>query len=208
MKKTIVYLIRHSEQLKIDGIKNIFEDDQINNEKVILSVIGEKKAEEMSNLEELKDIDVLWCSNYVRAISTAKYIADKNNIKINIDSKLNERKLGDLKKLKEIGKDKKYTFTEEQLLNENLKNINGESLKEVNERMKICLNNILCENKGKKVAIVSHGMAIKVLLKDWCKLNRDLQLIYNDNIVIEVNSPSVIKLVFYQNILEDLSLIF
>ena len=60
MKKTIVYLIRHSELLKIDGIKNIFEDDQINNEKVILSVIGEKKAEEMSNLEELKDI-ILSC---------------------------------------------------------------------------------------------------------------------------------------------------
>ena len=51
-------------------------------------------------------------------------------------------------------------------------------------------------------------MAIKVLLKDWCKLNRDLQLIYNDDIVIEVNSPSVIKLIFNENILEELSVIF
>lgn len=40
MKKTIIYLVRHSEQLKIDGIKNIKEEEQINNEKIILSVNG------------------------------------------------------------------------------------------------------------------------------------------------------------------------
>ena len=40
MKKTILYLIRHSEQLKIKGIKNIEEDEQLNNEKIILSVEG------------------------------------------------------------------------------------------------------------------------------------------------------------------------
>ena len=39
MHKTTVYLIRHSEQLKINGIKNIEEDDQISNEKIILSVL-------------------------------------------------------------------------------------------------------------------------------------------------------------------------
>ena len=113
MDKIIIYLIRHSEQLKINGIKNVVENEQINNEKVILSVLGEKKAEEMANLYELCDVDVLWSSNYVRAISTAKYIANNNDIEINIDENLNERKLGDLNSLKELGKNKKYSFTEE-----------------------------------------------------------------------------------------------
>ena len=104
MQKTIVYLIRHSEQLKVDGIKNIDENSQISNEKIILSVEGEDKARELSKREELNNIDVIWSSNYVRAISTAKYIAYNNNLEINIDSNFNERKLGDLETLKESGK--------------------------------------------------------------------------------------------------------
>ena len=59
MQKTIVYLIRHSEQLKINGIKNIVEDDQISNEKIILSVEGEEKAKKLSEREELNNIDVI-----------------------------------------------------------------------------------------------------------------------------------------------------
>lgn len=92
-KITFVYLIRHSEQLKINNkiVKN--ETSQVSNEKIILSIEGEKKAEEISNSKELCNIDVLWSSNYVRATSTAKYIAEKNNIEIKIDEGFNERKV-------------------------------------------------------------------------------------------------------------------
>ena len=69
------------------------EDSQISNEKIILSVKGEKKAQKISKLKQLNNVDVLWSSNYVRAISTAKYIASENNIEINIDENFNERKL-------------------------------------------------------------------------------------------------------------------
>lgn len=207
MNKTIIYLIRHSEQLKIKGIKNIEENEQISNEKIILSVLGEKNAEELANFKELSDIDILWSSNYVRAISTSKYIADKNNIDINIDDKLNERKIGDLSSLKKLGEDRKYTFTEEQLLDENLKNIGGESRLEVSIRMNDVLNKILCENKGKKIAIVSHGAAIKFLLMNWCKLNEEVQLVYEDKVVLNLKSPSAIKLEFIENELEDLSIV-
>lgn len=103
-KKTYIYLIRHSEQLKIQN--NIQEDSQIENEKIVLSVKGEKKAEESSKLEELKNIDILWCSNYVRAISTAKYIAEENDIPIKIDENLGERKLRKFNSIKRIRKRK------------------------------------------------------------------------------------------------------
>ena len=205
MQKTIVYLIRHSEQLKIDGIRNIEENEQISNEKIILSVDGEKKAEELSKIEELKNIDILWSSNYIRAISTAKYIANENNLKINIDSNFNERKLGNLESLKELGKNKKYTFTEEQLLDENLKNIDGESRLEVTKRMNDALNKLLKENTGKRIVIVSHGAAIKFLLLNWCKLNSDLKLVYKDS-TIDLKSPSLIKLEFDGMSLENLNL--
>lgn len=105
-----IFLIRHSEQFKIKGIKNTTEDTQSSNEKIVLSVEGEKKAKEISNLKELNDIDILWSSNYVRAISTAKYIAYRNNIKINIDERLNERKLRKLRHIKRIRKNKKTSI--------------------------------------------------------------------------------------------------
>lgn len=102
-KLTYVYLIRHSQQLRIEN-KISKEDSQTANEKVILSVEGEKKAKEISELNELKNINVLWSSNYVRAIATAKYIADKNDIEINIDENFNERKLRRFRKIKRTRK--------------------------------------------------------------------------------------------------------
>lgn len=55
---TEVYLIRHSNVLKIKK-DNINEDSQISNEKIILSIEGERQAELLSNLPELQNIDTL-----------------------------------------------------------------------------------------------------------------------------------------------------
>jgi len=206
MQKTIVYLIRHSEQLKINGIKKIEEDNQISNEKIILSVEGENKARELSEREELNNIDIVWSSNYVRAISTAKYIAYRNNLLINIDSNFNERKLGNLEALKKLGENKKYPYVEEQLLDEKLKNVDGENRIEVNKRMTNSLNKILEENEGKNIAIVSHGVAIKFLLMNWCELNNQLKLTYK-NSIIDLNSPGMLKLEFDGLILKNLEML-
>lgn len=91
MKK--IFLIRHAEQLKLRGIYHVEEESQISNEKIILSIQGEKEAEKMSTLKELQNIDSVWSSNYVRAIATAKYIAENNQLDINVDERLNERRL-------------------------------------------------------------------------------------------------------------------
>lgn len=42
----------------------------------------------MSQRLELKNIDVLYSSHYVRAMSTAKYISESNNIMLNVDERL------------------------------------------------------------------------------------------------------------------------
>lgn len=200
---TYVYLIRHAEQLKEEGIKNINENSQISNEKIPLSVEGEKQAENISRLKELNNIDTLWSSNYVRAISTAKYIAFNNKIDINIDVNLNERRLGDLQELRILGKSKKYSYTKEQLLDENLKNIGGENRKEVTKRMEEALNRILSENNVKKIAIVSHGATIKFLLMKWCKLNKNAEIEFK-NKVLTLKSPGILKLIFENKELLDI----
>lgn len=206
MKKTIVYLIRHSEQLKLDGIKNITEEEQMSNEKIILSVEGEIKASNLSKIDELQNIDVIWSSNYVRAISTAKYIAHKNNLSINLDSNFNERKLGNLETLEKIDKNKKYSFTESQLLDSNFKNLEGENRNEVTIRMTASLNKLLEDYSGKKIVVVSHGAAIKFLLMNWCTLNEEHKLLYNNNL-IDLKSPSIVKLEFDEKKLQYLNIL-
>ncbi len=94
--QTIIYLIRHSEQLKLKGENFSHESSQLRNEKVTLSIHGEVLAQKLSYIEELKNIDVLYASNYVRTIATAKYIAEKNNIEINIDERLRRTQITEI----------------------------------------------------------------------------------------------------------------
>lgn len=190
-----IYLIRHSEQLKDNGIINTDDTEQLLNEKIILSIDGEEKAKQLSEIAELNNIDILWSSSYVRAKATAKYIAYKNNIPINIDNRFNERKLGNIEELKKLGERYSLTFTEEQLLDKKLKNINGESREEVNKRMTKAINEILVDNENKKIVIVSHGAAIKFYLMNFCTLNDEIKLEYKNNI-LDFSQPSVIKLEF------------
>lgn len=110
---------------------------------------------------------------------------------------------GNLITLKELGKEKNNSFTIEQLLDENLKNLDGESRKEVTDRMEKSFNNILKENLGNRIVIVSHGASIKFLLMKWCKLNNKNEMEFNKKI-IKLNSPGIIKLIFEDNELLEL----
>lgn len=114
---------------------------------------------------------------------------------------------GDLESLKELGKEKSNSFTIEQLLDSNLKNVDGESREEVTKRMEKSFNKVLKENKGKRTAIISHGASIKFLLMKWCKLNDNNDIEYNKKTII-LNSPGIIKLVFEDDKLVELKTIY
>ena len=196
---TIVYLSRHSQPFrKLLGEYQVNEIEQIRNEKNPLSVDGEKYAEEMSNYYELLNVDILYSSHYVRAMATAKYIAEKNNIVLNVDERLGERKFG-VNDMKELPSN----FFEEQFRNWNYKLPNGESANEVSKRMNEVLNEILNDNRDKKIAIISHGTAISTMLKKWCdiRLNEKTKLIeiyFNNILVFDGNwkCPELFKLEF------------
>lgn len=194
--ETIVYLIRHSEKFDINYMSNRyydFENYKITREKRILSTNGEKKAMILSENKEFDNIDVIYTSNYVRAIQTAKYLAERLKLKINVDPRLNEKVYGNPLCSKDI-----YL---EQIYDENLKNPDGESRKEVTERMYSAFGDIVNLNKGKNIAIYSHGAAITFLLMKWCKLDsidkdRKKCFIFNNKIVINkvFGTPEVFKI--------------
>ena len=199
MNDTIIYLIRHAETVEENGIRNTDEDSQIINEKEFLSVYGEEQSKRLSENNELKNIDVIWTSSYTRAKATAKYIANNNDLCINIDSRLNERKLGNLKELAEFMKNKNTRDpSQEQLLDRKFKTSDGESAEETNQRMTNFFDRILKEYAGKKIVVVSHGGSIKFFLLNWCEVNEDVNLVYN-NKVLDITSPCLLKMIFRDN---------
>ena len=191
-----VYLIRHSKPLKVNNDKNM-DSLQIQNEKQPLSIEGENIAREKLNIEELKDVDKLYSSSYVRAISTAKYIAENNNIEINVINDFRERKFG-INSWDELPDN----FGEKQFLDENYKTEFGESQKEVRERTFNALMNVL-KSDEEKIAIVFHSTAMLFLLMTWCKVipskeDFSYKLLFNDEEVFndKIDYCEIFKLTF------------
>ena len=185
---TIVYISRHSKPLKIKELET---------DKWPLSDEGEIRAKKLSELSELSEIDSIYSSNYLRAISTAKYVADTNNILLNVDSRFGERK---------FGTNVPDNFEELQFKDWDYKMYDGESLNEVSLRMNEVLSEVLDSNKDKKIMIVSHATAISAMLDKWCsvRLNEETKLIeiyFNGNLVFDGswNAPELFKLEFDNN---------
>ena len=192
---TTIYLVKHADELKENGIKNTNDTTQLMNEKYILSVKGEEQSRKLSENPELNNIDILWSSSYARAKATAKYIAYRNNIEINIDASLNERKLGNLEDLSKWMENKTIGVVQAYLQDKKWKAREGESCEEATKRVTVFLEKILEENIGKRIVLVSHGAIISFLLTNWCELNEELKLTFNSK-VIEIKEPSITKLTF------------
>lgn len=195
---TVLYILNASEVIPKNNIKNISVKDsnQLNVETIPLSVSGEKNAEYLSKNKELNNIDSVYCSNFVSAISTAKYIAIENNCIINVDERLNERKVGQLSSI-DIAE-----FNRLQLRDANFKLNNGESLNQTKKRITECIKNILMFESGNRVAVVTHNVALTCLLSAWCEEGRnydnDIILTYNDDSIIDgkCEIPMLFKVVF------------
>lgn len=192
---TIIYLMRHSRGNFDKNYINTDESFQMENEKYILSVEGERKAKKYSKFEELKNINYVVSSNYVRAMATAKYIAHFNQIPLMVDDDFNERKFG-VDDVKKIPQD----FFRKQMENENYKLDDGESRLDVHKRMIKGLINVMKRNKDKKAVIVSHASSIAFLLTKWCSvemINSKYVIKYKGKEILNgFDSPELLKLEF------------
>ena len=149
--QTTVYLIRHSLKVSKEEIDYSLnnESKQLLNEKTPLGIEGERRAKVLSELDEFAYVDAIYSSNYTRTIQTAKYMAAKRNLKIVVDDRFNERKHGFFNG--EINLERYYQ--------EDYKNPEGESPKEVRKRMIEAFENAVNNNKGKKVVIFSQTLS-------------------------------------------------
>lgn len=169
----------------LKDINNDYNNEslQLQNEKMPLSIEGEELASNVSKESELQNIDVVISSNYVRAMATAKYISNANNVTLIVNSAFGERKFG-INSWDELPSG----FGLRQNNDENYKVGDGESQKEVRERVYKALIDVIDKYKDKRVVIVSHGSAILWLLKQWCDVNLvDKYVMFNGKIILEDN---------------------
>lgn len=165
-------------------------------EKRILSIEGEEESRKLAKDPDLQKVNVIYASNYVMSIGTAKYLANDLELPLNIRDELGERIIGNLG-------DKKIRVVNEMQENDfNYKLNGGESLNEVKRRMMKFIFKVLENDKDKCIAMFTHNVAITSLLTEYCtegfNLDNRLILNYNDEAIVDGtwDGIRVIELVF------------
>ena len=179
---TTIYLINNG--LTLNNL-NFSSNESLESrrEKRILSILGEEESRKLADFSDLQRVNKIYTSNYVMSIATAKYLAKKLELDINIRDELGERVLGNLG-------DKKIRMVNEMQENDfDYKLPGGESLNEVKRRMLKFIKKVLEEDKDHVVALFTHNVAITSLLSLYCtkgfNLDNRLILNYHDDAIVD-----------------------
>ena len=203
-----IYLIRHSapfiEIENYEDYKNVPWNDY--NRNMILSSEGEEKAKNLCELDELKHLDSVYSADSFRAIGTAKYVAEINNLKIKLDSRINERNLG-VNTISELPENQ----TLESFKNKDYKFGTGESLNEVDKRFNLFINDLL-ESNDNNIALFIHGIIMMSFLQnntDFSFDGKNMKLIFNDKEVYndKMINPMVFKVEYEDNKITNIKFI-
>ena len=206
--KQVIYLIRHSSPFV--EIENYIDYSNANwhnyNRNMILSVLGEEKANELTKIDELTNIKEIYSSDSFRAISTAKYLSELNNTKIKLDERINEREFG-VDYLNQLPED----FTKKSFDDKNFKVFNGESLNEMDERFNNFIEELLNSGVDKSI-IVIHGIMLLSFFQNHCDFDIDGKITtvkFNDKMIIEEKpkSPGVYKITYENKKIVDIDVI-
>lgn len=173
---TRVYLIRHAETARPDVFHG-FESD------TDLGPRGYRQAAALGPAVAALNPDVLVASNMLRARKTAEAIANATGLPIRIEPLLHERKVGDMHLTPIQGEFGVWPDT----LARWVAGETGyappgmESFDQIRDRVVPVWDRITEENQGKTLAVVAHGIVIRVILlsvlegynsADWPRLGR------------------------------------
>ena len=195
-----IYLIRHSapfiEIENNDDYENVLWNDY--NRNMILSSEGEENAKKLCELDELRNLDAVYAADSFRAIGTAKYVAEMNNVKIKLDERINERNLG-VKTISELPKNQTITS----FSNKDYKFGTGESLNEVDIRFNSFITDLLNDTNS-RVALFIHGIIMMSFLQNNTEFSFDgknMKLIFNDKEIFndKMKNPMVFKIDYDAN---------
>lgn len=172
--KTIVYLVRHAEAE--GNISRRFHGQFDSN----LTENGLRQALLLAKRFENEKVDIIYSSDLKRAYDTAKAVAEVKGLPVITDKKLREFSGGLWEDVEwdELPKRFPESFTAWEKEPHTAQIPGGESMIELQDRIKAAFYDIVSKNEGKNIAIFTHGTAIKVLfchfhgipIKNWDKL--------------------------------------
>lgn len=173
-----VYLV--SNNLLLDGL-NYENGTDLENVRVIrpLSVDGESIASKISKFKELQNIEKIYSSFYSSALSTAKYLANNLNLKIIMNSKFNDCKVGVLgsKNMKMVKGLQEHDFT--------YRLPNGESLNDVGNRIELEIKKLI--SNSEESVVFTHKRAILGFLLKYSHVGYNL----DDSLILEYNGNQI-----------------
>jgi len=173
-----IYLV--SNNLLLDGLSYESGTD-LETVRIIrpLSVEGDNIASKISEYKELQNVEKIYSSFYSSALSTAKYLANNLNLKIIMNNKFNDCKVGALgsKNMKMVKGLQDHDFT--------YRLPNGESLNDVGNRIDIEIKKIVSNNED--VVVFTHKRAILGFLLKYCNVGYNL----DDSLILEYNGNQV-----------------
>ena len=190
---TKIFLIRHglsewNKLNKIQGQKN-----------TILTELGEKQAAHMGNRLIEENIDIIYSSDLKRAYDTAKIISNIINKPLISSEAIREINFGqweglNTEELQEKYRDEYLTWTKEP---DKLNMDGAETLEDLKHRGMKYIDHIVKENQNKNIAIVSHGVMLKVIILGL--LGVDMS--HYKNISLNNVSLSIVECRTYNNVL-------
>ncbi len=194
---TKIYLIRHGESEwnflgKVQGQKN-----------TKLTDLGKSQAKAMGKRLKIENIDIIYSSDLERALNTAEIIGSQINKPVIVSKSIREINFGiweglTKKELREKHEDKHDIW----LKSPNELELEGaENLNTLKDRAMKWINNIIKENPGKNIAIVSHSATLKVLLLGIL----GIPLSHYKNITISNVSLNIIEYRDYNKVLVKLN---
>lgn len=206
--KQVIYLIRHSNPfVEIDNYSDYNNANWHDyNRNMILSVLGEQKANELTKIDELINIKDIYSSDSFRAISTAKYLSELNDTKIKLDERINEREFG-VDYLNQLPDD----FTKKSFDDKNYKVFKGESLNEMDKRFNDFIDELLNSGVDKSI-IVIHGIMLLSFFQNHCDFDFDGKIVtvkFNGKMIVEEKpkSPGVYKITYEDKKIIDIDVI-
>lgn len=143
---TKIYFVRHAQP------EHGWEDDRTRP----LTAEGKKDSKIVLDVLRDKKIDVFYCSPYMRSIDTIADTAAYYDKKIITDERLREREKGE--------NGNQYGMFEKRWNDHDYHEVNGESIRMVQERNIAALKEILADNKDKNIVVGTHGTALSTIL--------------------------------------------
>ncbi|NLK94555.1 MAG: histidine phosphatase family protein [Clostridiales bacterium] len=193
---TVIYLTRHGStkwnlEKRLQGQK----DSELTEE-------GIKQAEALRNRLKNIDIDVIYSSPIKRAFRTATIAKGNKDIELIPCEELKELNFGEYE-----------GFTEEELLNEgkgsevsrifsgemDVRLPKGETLRELSKRVGEFIDNLLIKDEGKKILIVTHGAALKAILRHIQKTDEYPNFIMGQTTLTKINYINGVAEIEYIN---------